>query len=908
MAAVLDLADPDTDLGRVGGKALNLGVLLRANFPVPPGFCVTTSAYRDVVGDRLDGVVAALAGVAASDQASVARLAAEARESIRSIRVPEDLADQIRHAYAGLGDDSPVAVRSSATAEDLASASFAGQQDTYLNVVGAAALLDAIRDCWASLWTDRAVTYRITNGVGSGSLALAVVVQRMLEASTAGVMFTANPVSGARTQTVIDASPGLGESVVSGAVNPDRFVVDTESGEIADRRIGDKRSLVRARAGGGTEQVPLDGASDSACLTDEQVRDLAALGSRVADHFGAPQDTEWAIDEAGTLWLTQARPITTLYPAVGRPDRAGARVFLCMSLAQGLTRPITTMGQTGFKLMSGSVLAVLGFPPADPLEGPTALQTPGERLYIDATAGLRHPVGRRIILAAMGVMEARAAWVFRALTEDARFSLLPLRPGSFLRAAAGLIVRARLPLRVLTAVVSPEAAYMRIARLEQEIRRQLTLPETAAAEERLDLVEGQLSTRTFLIMPIVGGFAGAGFLLLALARHLLRDQARGGELQTVLRGLGHNVTTEMDLALWRLTEEIRSGPESAAVFDCDAAELTRRYADGQLPPVAQRGMTEFLARYGHRAVAEIDLGMPRWSEDPSHLFGVIKNYLQLDEAALAPSAQFAAGAAEAEAMVAELTARARSRSRLRAGVVAFSLRRTRQLAGLRESPKFLLVLQLGLMRHSLRRVGEALASDGVVEAADDVFFVDLADARRGLAGTDLRPLVAAHREAYEAELTRRHIPRILLSDGTEPEALLVAADAPEGALVGTPASAGTVTGRARVILDPAGAQLEPGEILVAPSTDPGWTPLFLTAGGLVMEMGGSNSHGAVVAREYGIPAVVGVPHATHAIATGDEISVDGAAGLVTVAASAAAAAGADVEASASVVPTPLVRG
>jgi pyruvate,water dikinase len=262
---------------------------------------------------------------------------------------------------------------------------------------------------------------------------------------------------------------------------------------------------------------------------------------------------------------------------------------------------------------------------------------------------------------------------------------------------------------------------------------------------------------------------------------------------------------------------------------------------------------------------------------------VISNYLRLDESDLDPVSQFRAGAAKAESMITSLTSRAAERSRPRAKLAGWTLRRVRQLAGLRETHKFPLAMAFAVMREHLKAVGRELAAAKVLDQADDVFFLDLGDARRGLAGEDLRTLVAERREAYEQELKRRHIPRLLLSDGTEPEALATQAAQADGALAGSPASTGTVTGRARVVLEPVGAHLEPGEILVAPSTDPGWTPLFLTAGGLVMEMGGSGSHGAVVAREYGIPAVVGVPDATHKIETGQLITVDGAAGLVSLA-------------------------
>jgi phosphohistidine swiveling domain-containing protein len=522
-------------------------------------------------------------------------------------------------------------------------------------------------------------------------------------------------------------------------------------------------------------------------------------------------------------------------------------------------------------------------PPDQPLAGPPAMHAPGQRLFVDVTSVLRNRIGRRAMLGAFAVMEARASAVLKTLGERPEFSIIP-SDRTTLRHIAGALIRNKVPVRVIAGLANPELAYRGIARTEQRLRRSLTPPANATASQRLDFVEDRLG-HVFLLMPRTFAYAVGGLLMLAWSRRLLRDVAEPGELQEVLRGLPHNVTTEMDLKLWELTEEIRGDEPSRTVFtDMAVPELLRRYRDRALPQVAQRGLQAFLRRYGHRAVAEIDLGMPRWSDDPSHLLGVISNYLRLDVSDLDPVSQFHAGEAKAKSMITSLTSRAAERSRLRAKLAGWTLRRVRQLVGLREAPKFLLIVALGAIREHLKIVGRELAGTKVIDQVDDVFFLDLCDARRGVAGDDLRTLVVHRREAYEQELKRRHIPRLLLSDGTEPEAVAAAAVSANGALTGSPASTGTVTGRARVVLDPVGAHLEPGEILVAPSTDPGWTPLFLTAGGLVMEMGGSNSHGAVVAREYGIPAVVGVPEATHKIETGQLITVDGAAGLVSIAA------------------------
>jgi pyruvate,water dikinase len=335
----------------------------------------------------------------------------------------------------------------------------------------------------------------------------------------------------------------------------------------------------------------------------------------------------------------------------------------------------------------------------------------------------------------------------------------------------------------------------------------------------------------------------------------------------------------MDLQLWALAGRLGADSEARrALTDIPAAELSRRYRTGELPRALRSGVAEFLGRWGHRAVAEIDLGLPRWSEDPRHIFGVLANYLRVTDPAAAPDAQFRNGAAAAEETIQRLVTRAGG---LRGVLVGFALRRARELAGLRELPKYHFIEVLASVRRELTEVAEALVAAGRIDAVDDLFFLTLAEAGQALHGSDPRTLIAGRREQYQDERHRRRVPRVLLSDGTEPEALAkVAVD--ENGLVGTAASTGTVTGIARVVLDPVGAHLEPGEILVAPSTDPGWTPLFLTAGALVMEMGGANSHGAVVAREYGIPAVVGVADATTRITTGDRVTVHGASGLITL--------------------------
>ncbi|TMR23333.1 phosphoenolpyruvate synthase [Nonomuraea turkmeniaca] len=857
MNTALDFSEIDAGmLAEVGGKAANLGELTRAGLPVPHGWVLTTEAYRQV---------------AAGLETSGEDLAERARRHLLQAPVPAAVHEAIVKHYAALGPDVPVAVRSSATAEDLPFASFAGQQDTYLNVVGAEAVVDAVRRCWASLWTDRAVAYRESNGIDHAAVRLAVVVQVMVDSQVAGVMFTANPVTGRRREAVIDASPGLGEAVVSGAVNPDRFVV--YGGDILERHAGDKRLAIRSLPGGGTERV--ETAHDGLCLTDAQVLALAALGARVEDHYGAPQDTEWAIDADGTLWLTQARPITTLYP-LPETTRPGLRVFFSVNVAQGVMGPLTPLGLSAFKLIGAGAASLPGYGPADPLDGPPFMAVSGQRVWLDITTAVRSRPGRAILPRALTLGEARTATVMERLVEDPRLSLVHTSRRPFVRAFARFARRVHIPSRVLMALTRPDQALAYAARLGDELDRRLQVPDTATPAQRLDHAERMLAgtfPTIISIMPIVI----TGYGLFALASKL--SGVPMAEMQDVLRSVPHNPTTEMDLELWDLATRIEPEPFK----ELPVAELVRRYQEGGLPPVAQREIAAFLDKYGHRGVAEIDLGVPRWSEEPAHILGVLANYLRMDGGAdLAPAALFAKGAVQAQAAIVHVAEQAGRRARWRGAVARFGLRRTRKFAGLRELPKFYLVKTLAAVRRSLLAVGEQLVGLGVIDSAKDVFFLEWREVRAALGGGDLRELVAERRAAYEQESRRRHVPRVLLTDGTEPEALGAAAAVTDGALTGTAASAGTVTGVARVVLDPIGAHLEPGEILVCPSTDPGWTPLFLTAGGLVMEMGGAMSHGAVVAREYGIPAVVGVPDATHRVTTGQEIEVNGAAGTVTL--------------------------
>jgi pyruvate,water dikinase len=523
-------------------------------------------------------------------------------------------------------------------------------------------------------------------------------------------------------------------------------------------------------------------------------------------------------------------------------------------------------------------------------------------MYVDMTPFVHNKYGRRYLLRMLPLADGRSAAVFPSLLEDPRFGLRERpprrrRPGAAAtpapkpeagRAPAGgsdtmdnVSLLVRIIPAMVRAAVRPATELRHAFDYGKSLEKQLVLPEPATAFGRLDHAERVLGRAVDGLMLATLPAPSVGYLMLAVARRLLRGIAEPRELEAVLRGLPNNVTTEMDLELWQLAVTIGANAASREAFLAHSpGELAAMYAAGALPTVAQAGLRAFLDRYGHRAVAEIDLGMPRWSEKPDHILGMISNYLHVEDPEQAPDRQFARAEEHAEARIRDLVERTRVRGRLRARAVELCLHRTRQLSGLRELPKFYIVLTLAEMRRQFTHIGAEMARSGSIAAPDDVYFLEFDEVRVGLRGADLKGIVADRRRLYDVELRRRRIPRILLSDGTDVEAAVMAKSPASGALAGTPASAGTATGTVRVILDPVGAHLEPGEILVAPSTDPGWTPLFMTAGALVMEMGGVISHGAVVAREYGIPAVVGVPDATTRLRTGQRVTVDGSAGTV----------------------------
>ena len=844
---ILWLDDPRASApARSGGKGANLARLCQAGLPVPAGFVVDVEAYRRFVDEAGIGPLVARTAreVTGDDADALADASAALVAAFEATPVPRPLAEAIAGAWRQLGE-GPVAVRSSATAEDLPRASFAGQQDTVLGVTGADQVTAAVRRCWSSLWTTRALAYRTRQGIDHTEVAAAVVVQRMVAADAAGVLFTADPLTGRRDHILVEAVRGLGAPLVGGRVTPQRWVVD-----------GPTQAVLTAPDPTGRE-VPLD---------DARLRELTTLGLRAAGLLGAPQDVEWAV-AGDRCWIVQSRPITSLFPLpTPIPAAAGLRVYMPLNLvAQGMTEPFTPAGCAFFvatAMRSSTYWSLRGRERWQASWLPSVLG----RLFYDVTPFVASPrlaarLSVRLRLKDPTAAAALEEWVHREGARLPRPPRLALGMGLsvwLLRQVPGLMVAAAGPDRALRRLLGH--AEDELLRLEREAAGRSTAPEqldfTFETLPRcaLDLVMAQLP-------PVYVGLM-AGPLADRLARRWL-GTSEG--VEPVRRWLPHDPTLAMGTRVAQLAES------------CAAV--------GAEPSRNDPGVSRFLATYGHRAPdREIDIGLARFSDDPTYVVELVRSCLRAGDPGELLARQ-RRGAEQAEAAVDDLvTAVRRTQGPLQARLLRAVLTRLRGLGGLRERPKFDLVRIIALGRSLLQQVGASLVAEHRLDDADDVFFLDPADLRLALQGEslDLRARAAGNRREYERELGRRAVPRILTSEGETVYGPAAPAEPPAGTLLGTGVSPGVHEGMVRVLDSPVGADLEPGEVLVAASTDPGWTPLFLLAGALVMEVGGVVSHGAVVAREYGIPAVAAVPDATRRLRTGQRVRVDGGTGVVRV--------------------------
>ncbi|MDF3301752.1 rifamycin-inactivating phosphotransferase [Streptomyces tropicalis] len=857
---VVDLREVDeTQVAVVGGKGAHLGGLSRIEgVRVPDGFCVTTGAFRRImaaasIDDRLDR----LSRLDPDDREAIRTLSAQIRRTVEGIAVPDDLAAAITRALGRLGEQAACAVRSSATAEDLPTASFAGQQDTYLDVVGPTAVLQHVRRCWASLFTERAVTYRRRNGIDHRTVHMAVVVQRMVFPHAAGVLFTADPVTGNRKVATVDAGFGLGEAVVSGLVNPDVFKV--RHGEVVAKAIAAGQRAVHTLPPGGTQEAATDPQrQEQPALTDAQVVRLVRLGRRIEAHFGRPQDIEWCLVD-DDFQFVQSRPITTLFPVPESGDQEN-HVYVSVGHGQMMTDPMKPLGLSMWRLTAM-----------------VPMHEAGGRLFVDVTRRLASPASRAGLLDVLGRGDPLIRDALETVLDRDDFvpSLPDAGPGG--PPARG----ASAPIETDPAVVTEliERSRASLAALERDIRTR-TGPALfdfllEAFEEHKRVLGDPLN-----LQAVMAGMEATWWLNDKLQEWLGEKNAA----DTLTLSAPGNVTSEMGLALLDVADVIRPRPEVVAflqgVDDEGFLDELAKLAGGT---EARDAIEAYLDRYGMRCVGEIDITRPRWRERPTTLVPVILDHVR-NFGPGAAERRFEQGRRKAQKKEQDVLSRLRALpdGDRKAGEAKRMIDRVRTFIGYREYPKYGIVGRSFVYKQALLQEAERLVRAGVLPEKEDVFYLtfqELHDVVRSHRVDDR--LIQRRKDAFRSHHALTP-PRVLTSDGEAVTGAYRRDDVPAGALTGLPVSAGTVEGRARVILDMGEADLEAGDILVTAFTDPSWSPLFVGIAGLVTEVGGQMTHGAVIAREYGLPAVVGVQQATRLIRDGQWIRVHGTDGYVEI--------------------------
>ncbi|MFF5225522.1 rifamycin-inactivating phosphotransferase [Dactylosporangium sp. NPDC000521] len=850
---VLGLDEVDeARIGAVGGKGAHLGALTRIDgVRVPAGFCVTTAAFR-----RVMAALPPLDELSRPDADDPAAANARIRRAIEEAAVPDDVVAAITGALRRLGEQEAYAVRSSATAEDLPSASFAGQQDTYLNVTGPEAVLRHVRRCWASLFTDRAVSYRRRNGIEHGTVQMAVVVQRMVFPAAAGVLFTADPVTGDRRDVRVEAVHGLGEALVSGLVNADSFTVRDDA--VVARTIGVKALAVDAAPAGGTLERAVDPAEQTRpALTDAQVVRLARLGRRIEAHFGRPQDIEWCLS-GDDVHVVQSRPITTLFPVPETGD-GGNHVYLSVGHQQMMTDAMKPLGLSFWQMTT-----------------PAPMAEAGGRLFVDVTARVASPAGRAALLEMIGRSDPLTGDALRTVLDRDGY-IAPAPDGEAPAPLPAGATPEQLPTdpAVVTELIAQHQAS--IAELREAIR---PLSGTAL----LDFIQADLQELRRLLFDrrshhvFMSAMEAAWWLNERLEEWLGEKNASDPLTQSV----PHNITSEMGLALLDVADVIRPHPELVAYLERADLSLEdmAKLPGGQ---EARDAIEAWLDTYGMRCAGEIDITRPRWSEQPSTLLPVILGNVRNFQPGAA-ARRFEEGRREALAKEQEILARLRGLpdGAAKAEETRQKIDRVRTFIGYREYPKYGMVSRYFIYKQALLGEADRLVRSGVLRDREDIFhlrFDELHEVVR--TGHADASLIDRRKEEFRSYGTLTP-PRVLTSDGEAITGAYRRDDLPPGALAGLPVSAGVVEGRARVVLDLAEADLEPGDILVTAYTDPSWTPLFVAVAGLVTEVGGQMTHGAVIAREYGLPAVVAVVGATTSIQDGQRIRVDGTDGYVEI--------------------------
>jgi pyruvate,water dikinase len=774
---------------------------------------------------------------------------------IEGIVIPRDLAAAIEESLARIGSTAAYAVRSSATTEDSPTTSFAGQHDTYLNVVGTASIMQHIARCWASLFSERAVTYRLRNGVDNRKTSIAVVVQQMVFPQAAGVLFTADPITGNRKVTAVEAIVGLGEALVSGLTNADVYKV--RDGEIIETAIATKQLAVSASPAGGTQQRALTAwEQQQPALTDSQVVQLAAVGRRIEAHFGRPQDIEWCLVD-GEFHIVQSRPITTLFPIPEQNDGEN-HVYVSVGHQQMMTDPLKPLGLAVWQLTT-----------------PRPMAEAGGRLFVDVTPMLASPASRESLLATLGKSDPLIRDALETVLARGNFiRLLPDAGPAWTPPGKGAASLPTDPGIVAELIERTEASIA-------ELKRDIQSKSGAALFDfiRADIQERkQIQSDPRSLQVVMAGMEAAWWL----NEHLETWLGEKNLADTFTQSAPNNVTSEMGLALLDVADVIRPHPEVVASLERASNEDFLNTLSS-LPggKEAHDVIEAWLAKYGMRCVGEIDITRPRWRERPSTLLPVILSNVK-NFGPGAAKQRFEHGLRQAETKEAEVLARLRALpdGAQKAEETERMIERVRTFAGYREYPKYRMISRYFIYKEALLKEATRLVDAGVLRDTEESFYLRFDEFQEAVRTHQVdEQLIRRRKEAFESydALTP---PRVLTSDGEGLGGSYRRSDFPDGALVGLAVSAGSVEGRARVILNISDADLEPGDILVTTFTDPSWTPLFVAIKGLVTEVGGLMTHGAVIAREYGLPAVVGVEHATRRIRDGQRIRVHGTEGYV----------------------------
>jgi pyruvate,water dikinase len=859
---VLEFEQIDKTLASTaGGKGAHLGELSRIDgIRVPPGFCVTTDAFgRSAAASSIDDQLDRLAHLEAHDREAIRTESTALRRTIEAISIPGDVADAIAAEVASLGVDAAYAVRSSATAEDLPTASFAGQHDTHLNVVGVAAVLRHVSRCWASLFTERAVTYRLQHGIDHRQVRMAVVVQRMVSADAAGVLFTADPVTSNRTIVSVEATFGLGEALVSGLVNPDVYKV--RDGEVVSRTVRKKELAIRATAAGGTHEDAIDPAQqEQPVLTDAQVVRLALLGHRIEAHFGRPQDVEWCL-VAGDFEIVQSRPITTVFPVPARHDRQN-HVYVSVGHQQMMTDPMKPLGLALWKLTTHASMYVAG-----------------GRLFVDVTERLASAASRAALLEVMGRGDPLIRDALQTVLDRGDF--IDLLPDD----APSLPPPGGPPSTIDTNAAHVDTLVARARESLATLRREI---QTRTGSALFDFIMEDMPEMQRILFDSQSQQAIMAAMEATwwLNDHLQDWLGEQNAADTLTRSAPNNVTSEMGLALLDVADAIRPHLDVVAFLHdvddddfLDADALTR--LDGG--PESRDAIRSYLDRYGMRCVGEIDITRARWSEQPTVLLPVL----------LGNITRFAPGEAERrfergrqEALEEEREVLERLRAlpdgEEKTDETRRMIDRVRTYIGYREYPKYAMVNRYFVYKQAMLREADRLVQAQVLTDREDIFYLTFDELHEAVRTEQVDGALIQRRKEDYASYHSLRPPRVLTSDGEAVAGSYTPSDQPAGALVGVAVSAGTVEGRARVVLDMAQADLEEGDILVTAYTDPSWSPLFVAIAGLVTEVGGLMTHGAVIAREYGLPAVVGVERATDLIEDGQRIRLHGTGGYIEI--------------------------